>query len=278
VTLDVLCNDGHVVMPRMQISLETPPSVRFERVGRREASTFTGLCGQHDQMLFEPIEKEPLRIADRQHAFLLAYRAVLKENHASLKAGIDVQSTYIRGGNAGLWSRDEPSTAGMMSVEKMMAAFFVDQVAAEYGANYLLRRWDRISHHILTLDVGATIATNSMFSTGLESRFGDGAAFVCLNVLPYENGTVALFSFLSDDEGPAEAAFGHIWAASGHYQRYLLSKLVLAKCENLVIAPTVFDAFSTEQIEAIRAYYQLSTFDDSNEPEDRRLYLFAPVD
>jgi hypothetical protein len=62
-----------------------------------------------------------------------------------------------------------------------------------------------------------------MFSTGLESRFGDSAAFVCLNVLPYETGTVALFSFLSDDEGPAEAAFGHIWAASGHYQRYLSS-------------------------------------------------------
>jgi hypothetical protein len=197
-----------------KISLETPPSVRFERVGRREASTFTGLCGEHDQVLFAPIEKEPLRIADRRHASCSRTGRSSKRITPPWKTGIDVQSTYIRGGNAGLWSRDEPSTAGMMAVEKMMAAYFVDQVAAEFGKSDLLRRWDRISHHILTLDVGPTIAANSMFSTGLESRFGDAAAFVCLNVLPYETGTVALFSFLSDDEGPAEAACGHIWAGS----------------------------------------------------------------
>jgi len=163
----------------------------------------------------------------------------------------------------------------MLAVEKMMAAYFVHQVADEFGKSYILQRWDRVRHHILRLDVGPTIACNSMFSTGLESRVGEAAAFVCLNVLPYESGTVALFSFLSDDEGPAEAAFGHIWAASGHYQRYLLSKLILAKCENLVIAPRLFEAFSTDQVEAIRTYYQLSTFDDSYDPDDRRLYLFA---
>lgn len=277
VVLDALCDNGHVVMPRMQVSIDAPPSIRFQRVGRKDASTFTGLCGRHDQILFGPVEKQQLRITDSQHTFLLAYRAVLKENHASLKAGIDVQSTYLRGGNAGLWSRDEPSAAGMMAVQKMAAAFFVDQVAVEFGKSYLLGCWDRVRHQILTLDVGATIAANSMFSTGVESRFGDGAAFVCLNVLPYEGRTVAMFSFLSDDEAPAESAFGHIWTASGYYRQYLLSKLILAKCENLVIAPKLFNAFSNEQSEAIRAYYESSTYDDSYERDDARLYLFAPV-
>ena len=116
-------------MPRMQVSIDTAPAIRFQRVGRKGASTFTGLCGRHDQMLLGPVEKHQLRIIDSQHGFLLAYRAVLKENHASLKAGIDAQSTYPRGGNAGLWSRDEPSAAGMMAVQKIAAAFFVDQVA-----------------------------------------------------------------------------------------------------------------------------------------------------
>lgn len=135
-------------MPRMQVSIDAPPSIRFQRVGRKDASTFTGLCGRHDQMLFGPVEKQQLRISDSQHAFLLAYRAVLKENHASLKAGIDVQSTYLRGGNAGLWS---------------------------------------------------------------------------------------------------------------------------------IIAPKLFDAFSNEQSEAIRAYYESSTYNDSYERDDARLHLFAPV-
>jgi hypothetical protein len=88
---------------------------------------------------------------------------------------------------------------------------------------------------------------------------------------------MAMFSFLSDDEAAAESAFGHIWTAAGHYRQYLLSKLVLAKCENLVIAPKLFDTFSNEQSEAIRIYYESSTYEDSYEREDARLYLFASV-
>ncbi|QDU09612.1 YecA family protein [Gimesia aquarii] len=47
-------------------------------VGIRHASTFTGMCGFHDDQTFAPIEKEPF-VSCNEHAFLLAYRHFCKE-------------------------------------------------------------------------------------------------------------------------------------------------------------------------------------------------------
>ena len=47
-------------------------------VGVGRASTFTGMCGFHDDQTFAPIEKKPF-VACPEHAFLLAYRHFCKE-------------------------------------------------------------------------------------------------------------------------------------------------------------------------------------------------------
>lgn len=47
-------------------------------VGTGNASTFTGMCGFHDDQTFAPIEKKPF-VACPEHAFLLAYRHFCKE-------------------------------------------------------------------------------------------------------------------------------------------------------------------------------------------------------
>lgn len=47
-------------------------------VGIGQASTFTGMCGFHDDQTFAPIEKKPFT-ACPEHAFLLAYRHFCKE-------------------------------------------------------------------------------------------------------------------------------------------------------------------------------------------------------
>jgi SEC-C motif-containing protein len=47
-------------------------------VGVGHASTFTGMCGFHDDQTFAPIEKKPF-VSSPEHAFLLAYRHFCKE-------------------------------------------------------------------------------------------------------------------------------------------------------------------------------------------------------
>ena len=83
-------------MPQNDLAADKPPEITFQPVGRNHATTFTGLCGNHDHELFRTIEKNPLQISDSQHLFLLSYRAVLMEAHATRKAMIDVQLWYQR--------------------------------------------------------------------------------------------------------------------------------------------------------------------------------------
>jgi hypothetical protein len=62
--LDQLARDGHVVGLTPSVTLAEGPKIDFALVGRNQATTFTGLCSRHDDLIFAPIEKpELLRIA-----------------------------------------------------------------------------------------------------------------------------------------------------------------------------------------------------------------------
>lgn len=55
--------------------------IHLEKIGINRASTFGGFCSFHDKTLFSPIEDNEFIYTDEQ-CFLLAYRAVAKEQYA----------------------------------------------------------------------------------------------------------------------------------------------------------------------------------------------------
>jgi hypothetical protein len=275
--LDALCADGHVVMPKLNATPKQSPTVTFRKVGRHDASTFTGLCALHDQELFRPIDVAPVDVESPHHLFLLAYRALFKEAHASRKAAIDIQTGCVRGAEEGMWSRDQPSPAGMLAVERMAVSYFVYRVQQEFNRAFATANWQRLDHRVLTLNVGPSLAVSSMFSTEIYSEVLDDDAYVYLNVLPVKGQTVAIFSFLADQRSQVETAYGDVWAATEQHQRWLLSKLVLRKCENLVLAPLLFDTLSAGQKDIIRTYYRRNILDQTFELNDLRLTLFESV-
>lgn len=75
--LSKIARDGHVYTP-----ITIPPSpdgrIHFKKKGINRASTFTGFCRYHDNLLFSPIEDNSLDVCE-QHAFLFAFRAICKE-------------------------------------------------------------------------------------------------------------------------------------------------------------------------------------------------------
>src|SRR5882724_6123875 len=54
--LAVLADDGHVVMPSLKLKVPPPAEISFKRVGKNQATTFTGLCARHDNDIFRPID------------------------------------------------------------------------------------------------------------------------------------------------------------------------------------------------------------------------------
>ena len=116
-----------------------------------------------------------------------------------------------------------------------------------------------------------------MLSTDLSSTHVDGPAYVALNVFPHGEITVAVFSCLTQDGVLMAERFSALFAATGAYQQYELSKLILRRCENLVIAPRHYDSFSSRQRDAIQEYFRKNSGGNEYNVESPDLFLFGAV-
>jgi hypothetical protein len=275
--LDLLSDHGHVIMPRIEFRKSAPPRLVFEEIGRHQATTFTGLCAEHDQLLFRPIDVQPLDPNDSRQLFLLAYRSLLREVHAARKTAIDHQAGYQEGVAQGLYPDDTPCAPGLLAIEHGMAAFLVEEVKERYDEAYATGNWAALEHHLILLDVGPVLAVSSVFSTDLWAESTDAPAFVAVNVVPIEQHTVAIFSYLREQRLQMVEAFERVWASTGDLQTYELSKLLLRKCENIALASRHFQSLGPQQRETIREYFERNTCGHGYEREDPNLNIFRPA-
>lgn len=74
--------DGHVRGYRPDLF---KPLFTAERIGIQAASTFPGFCSNHDDLLFQPIDRPDL-VVDARTATLLGYRAFTRELHSKRAA------------------------------------------------------------------------------------------------------------------------------------------------------------------------------------------------
>jgi hypothetical protein len=130
--------NGHVIMPRLEASFKRRPKTVFRRIGRNQATTFTGLCGTHDQQIFERVDTVPIALSSREQLFLLAYRAALQESHATRKAAVDTQTAFLAGAEKGLYSKEEPTRAGLHATKHLMLAFITYEATRHLGHAYLV--------------------------------------------------------------------------------------------------------------------------------------------
>jgi len=263
----LLQENGHVYAPRLQLTLKEP-RLEFGLIGRNLATTFHGLCNEHDTDIFRPIETTPLDITNDEHLFLLSYRAVLKETHATAKSAVDTQSGYLAGVEEGLFP-DQPSAPGMLAVEHMMLAYATHMHKVRYDGIYREKIYDGLIHFVFDLEVEPTMAVCALLSTGRFCDKTDSLSYATLNVLPYAGTTHMVVSCLREHESDLRRTFLK-FLRSGSL-RECVSYLVLKRCENFVIRPSAFDAITEEQRQECHRFFLRNIGPMSYEPKDRRL-------
>ena len=67
---------------------------------------------------------------------------------------------------------------------------------------------------------------------------------------------------------------GALLSSESHYQKYLLSKLIINNCENFVVSPAYLDKWSPEKKAAVTEYFTSTLFTGDLERENQNLYLF----
>ena len=268
-----LSRAGHIVMFNIKFKFPSPPEISFKRVGKNKATTFSGLCAQHDNELFQPIDDQLPDLNNRNHLFLLAYRAVLREYHEALQSAILFQATYQKRVEEGLSPGTEPCEAGMAAVEYMLRAYECYEYKRHFDRYYLSREWSRLKHYGLLLrNQLPSVAVSSLFS--LDAVDAPETPRATLTVFPIRTDVAVVLSAIPRDAPFVSAYLQRLLSSQSYFQKYLLSKLILESCENFVIAPQYYDSMLPERKEAICQFFTNTMFKNSVDHEDERLYLF----
>lgn len=232
--MGLLAEDGHVIEIRAR---GTPPKMKMKKIGRNRASTFTGLCAKHDDEIFRPIDTEQLDLTNPRHLFLLAYRAVFREQHV-LRRNLEV---FRRASSL-------PHLA-----ERARPDYFED--IAQRFAQYRSRYFDRalvsgdfsnfVSWTAKLNTSSATVAVSSLFSLDRKTRPDGDIARAALSVVPLSQDTsAAIVTCVSDDFALVRPEIAAIFDAEPDGLALRLSRLVLETSENLVLRPGFVDRWS----------------------------------
>jgi len=274
-TISLLENDNHVIAWQPRFS-QAGPDVALRKVGRNEASTFSGFCGQHDTALFRPLDTKPLDVGDQEQLFLLAYRAISFELHAIMTGVMQLQTLYAARIDRGVDVADESSPAGQKSVEQMLLSWATWRYRFEYYDQPMLSgTHGDVVHDIITFDGQAPCLAASSFITVKDVPVADNLAGVAINILPVSaSRTVAVFSCARQHQASVRTALDRVFEAVGDTQKYELSKLVLSRISNVLFSPAHLATWRPGKAEKIVAAFvgTVSTQQDVGDDVDFMLF------
>lgn len=257
--LDLICRDGHVICPTIRARGDDPPVIDFTPVGRNKATTFSGLCSEHDREIFREIDTNPVDVTNPLHLYLLANRSILRELHATMDGASKIQSAYMKRVELGLDPKDHPSPAGMEAISHMLKAWRtyryrckLDEVQGNLG---------RLKSHarVLTTDM-PRLAASIFFGVGDYTDDEDVVgAFVNVVPLSQEQTAVAV-SYLDDHAEHCDPFFADLFQANNEEFKAQLSGIIIRYADNFAINPEYFDGWPEEMKERLRGLFVRTLF------------------
>lgn len=273
--LHLIQTAGHVLMPRYKL-VKGEPVMKFEKIGRNEASTFTGLCSKHDTELFKAIDTEPLDVDNCEHLRQLAYRSVMREMHTELGNGERAWAMHEELCKEQQVDPNEAVTAAsLLSIDHYKKAHNVFRyrmkhfdTPAEEGKATGLR------HLIIEMDnQKPVLAASSLFSTGFTEE-GDIIG-PTLNIVPLSGAkSVAIISCPAEQQAAVKASLAKVFDADEKTLKYELAKLVIQRVENFTLSPAHYDTWSEDKRARVLREFEACLAEPKDIPDHPDLNIF----
>ena len=249
--------NNHVINIEIKFNKDTTPEFIFKPISRHKATTFTGLCQTHDTKLFKAIDQGSIEIKNIEQYFLFAYRAVLKELHSNLSTAYQYQSTYIEIENP-TENQKEPQAAGIAAITHLVNSMETYEYKSRYDLIHEKQQFKNLKHYSFILENQIpTIAVSSLYSVDNMTNSEGETLRIVINILPTsKNKTIVIFSWLPHESKSAKIHLNNIIESAGELRKYEISKLILRYCENFVISPSYFEAWSDEKKEKVIEYFE----------------------
>ena len=285
--LEQLAQDNHVYMfkldysPIRKATISNPqmPQIEFKLISIHEASTFKGLCNPHDTEIFKPIDTENIDLDNPKHTFLLFYRTIIKELASLINASKMMQRGYLKKVESGLLPENVPCEEGLKAVSQMMNTYDMYLYKKKIDETYVTHTFENVYSEHFVLENDPTFAVSTIF-TPLEMRTkfnrndANDVERIGINVFPYREKILVLLSCLYEEKQYMMNYISELLSANGCYKKYLLSKLILRNCENIVFSPKYINSFSAIKKSTILDFFTETMFTDKQDYDNENLYLF----
>jgi hypothetical protein len=271
--LDLLERENHVIIPKHKI-VEGKPTAEFGLIGRNQASTFTGLCANHDTELFRLADTLPLDTGNKELLNQYAYRAVMRELHTCVEEGGRFFALEADNVANGITQPDTPNAAGMVAIEFSMRAWRVFRYRTKNFDTPMLEDKDPpVEHHIIEIEnQPSTVAVSSLFSVGKEQN--DDIVGMMLTVVPVSaTKTTAIVSFATAQSEAVKKGLPKLFDANAD-KKTALSETILQRAENFVLAPMFYDGWTEEKKKNVQKFFNDSATKAVVPPAGQDLLLF----
>lgn len=195
-----------------QLDSEAPPN----RIGWRQASTFTGFCDQHDSETFAPLEKSEF-VGTSEQCFLLAYRAQCHEVYQ--KQGAERTYEPMRQ----LLDRGQPpevqrviqeleeargagTRKGLAEMSRFKAGMDAELLRGDFS------NWNHLfvvfEGPLCVVGTGVPTPNQDLLGAKLQILHDPETALqpLYVGVVPYENGGMVVLTWRPEDAAPARIA------------------------------------------------------------------------
>lgn len=271
--LDHLQRNNHVILPKHKI-VDGKPTAEFGLIGRNQASTFTGLCADHDTELFKLADTLPLDTGNKEQLNQYAYRAVIRELHTCVEEGGRFFALEADNIKNGVTEPSTPNAAGIMAITYSEKAWRVFRYRSQnFDTPILQGKEPPVEHHIMELEGQTpTVAVSSLFGFGKEQN-GDIIG-IMLTVMPVSaTKTTAILSYATAHADAVKKALPNLFDLNGD-KKASLSELILQRVENFVLAPGFYDGWTDEKKKNVQKFFNDSATKPIEAPVGQDLLLF----
>lgn len=271
---DLLQENDHLIGLRIETDSAHMPTISYASIGRNLASTFEGLCEEHDNQLFLKIDNAELDISNNEQLFLIAYRSVLKELHASMSKAIKLQTAYQKKIDMGLINGFTPSKEALIATQGITDSFETYNYKRELDEAFLQKNYCFLVHRIFEIETSEpTLACSQLFSNN-SVRFQDSVSRIIMNIFPISHHlTLAIFSSVYTEKELMDDYLYKCLNTTSYSRYYEVSKLVLRNSENFFLSPRYFAKCDDLKKEKTLDYFKQTVFEDKD-IDDINFYLF----
>lgn len=217
-------------------------------IGRKTATTFTGFCNKHDNLIFKCIEEKNYEPGDKEQEFLFAYRAFARE-YIIKKTAKNYYKELIK------CVGYSPHLNGVLDWTEFSIRE-LNKIKNYFYQSLINKKFDEIETKTVKLDKEYPIAVSSIFAPEYDfnskiindlSNKRVPLKDLFFTIFPEENKTYVLFSFFKKESESFDYLDTQVLSKKDNEIIKKLNLLISCHCENFVYSPNRWKRISSKE-------------------------------